>query len=136
MASTLSRDKLEGEERERRLREEVPYWQQASGRDAIQRSFTFKDFKEAWRFMSLTADKAEAVRVASSFCLVALRVRSDPSPTNQMDHHPEWFNVYNRVEVTLATHTCHGVSAYDIELAKAMDQFALQAAEESAAAKQ
>merc|ERR1711879_112324 len=55
----LSREKLEGEERERRLREEVPFWQQVSCRDAIQRTFTFKDFKEAWRFMNLTAEKAE-----------------------------------------------------------------------------
>ncbi len=57
----LSREKLEGEERERRLREEVPFWQQVSCRDAIQRTFTFKDFKEAWRFMNLTAEKAEEV---------------------------------------------------------------------------
>jgi len=109
----LSREKLEGEERERRLREEVPFWQQVSCRDAIQRTFNFKDFKEAWRFMNLTAEKAE-----------------------EMDHHPEWFNVYNRVEVTLATHTCKGVSEYDVVLAKAMDQFALQAAEETLAAEE
>jgi pterin-4a-carbinolamine dehydratase len=61
-ATGLSREKLEGEERERRLREEVPYWQQVSCRDAIQRTFTFKDFKEAWRFMNLAAVKAEEVR--------------------------------------------------------------------------
>jgi pterin-4a-carbinolamine dehydratase len=58
---SLSREKLVGEERERRLREEVPYWQQVSCKDAIQRTYTFKDFKEAWKFMNLTAEKAEAV---------------------------------------------------------------------------
>lgn len=106
MSSHLSRAKLEGEEREQRLKE-VPGWQQVSCRDAIQRTFTFKDFKEAWRFMNLTATKAE-----------------------EMDHHPEWFNCYNRVEVTLATHTCKGVSELDVALAKAMDGFARQVVEE------
>jgi hypothetical protein len=66
-ATGLSREKLEGEERERRLREEVPYWQQVSCRDAIQRTFTFKDFKEAWRFMNLTAVKAEEVRTSPTW---------------------------------------------------------------------
>jgi len=101
--SNLSRAQLVGEERERRLKEEIPYWQQVSCRDAIHRKFTFKDFKEAWKFMSLVAEKAE-----------------------ELDHHPEWFNVYNRVEVTLATHTCKGVSEYDLALAKFMDAAALQ----------
>ncbi|GAM21941.1 hypothetical protein SAMD00019534_051160, partial [Acytostelium subglobosum LB1] len=71
-----------------------------SGRDAIKRTFTFKDFAEAFSFMTRTAIVAE-----------------------KMDHHPEWFNVYNRVEVTLATHDCSGLSKNDITLAKAMDSF-------------
>jgi len=69
------------------------------GRDAIQRQFTFPDFNTAFGFMSRCALKAE-----------------------KMDHHPEWFNVYNRVDVTLATHDCGGVSDRDIELARFMDR--------------
>jgi len=60
---------------------------QVEGREAIQRSFEFADFEQAWAFMSRTAVIAE-----------------------QMNHHPEWFNVYNRVDVTLATHDCSGLS--------------------------
>lgn len=60
---------------------------QVSGRNAIQKTFLFADFNQAWRFMSGVALLAE-----------------------KMDHHPEWFNVYNTVEVTLTTHDCGGVS--------------------------
>lgn len=73
-------------------------WQPVAGRDAITRSFTFKDFKQAFAFMTQCALKAE-----------------------QMNHHPEWFNVYNKVEVTLTTHDTGGVSEKDIKLAKFMD---------------
>ncbi len=73
-------------------------WQDAAGRDAIQRTFTFADFNQAFGFMSRVALLAE-----------------------KMDHHPEWFNVYNRVEVTLATHDCGGVSERDIALARFMN---------------
>eukprot|EP01087_Luapelamoeba_hula_P003019 TRINITY_DN12850_c0_g1_i1.p2 TRINITY_DN12850_c0_g1~~TRINITY_DN12850_c0_g1_i1.p2 ORF type:complete len:116 (-),score=21.28 TRINITY_DN12850_c0_g1_i1:51-398(-) len=104
--ATISRDKLEGNNRASQLAD-IPLWHDLGsvegGRDAIQRKFQFTDFKQAWAFMSLVAVKAE-----------------------EMDHHPEWFNVYNRVDVTLATHTCSGVSLMDIELAKALDSYALQ----------
>jgi 4a-hydroxytetrahydrobiopterin dehydratase len=74
-----------------------------SGSEAIARTFTFSDFGEAWAFMSRSALVAE-----------------------KMDHHPEWFNVYNRVEVTLTTHDVApsgGLSAKDVALARAMDGF-------------
>ena len=77
---------------------ELPEWSAVKGRDAIKKTFTFKNFSEAWGFMSRAALKAE-----------------------QMDHHPEWFNVYNRVEVLLATHDVDGVSPRDVELATFMD---------------
>ena len=76
-------------------------WSLVDGRDAITRTFQFKDFNAAFGFMSRVALKAE-----------------------QMDHHPEWFNVYNRVEVTLTTHDADGVTALDVELAGYMDQLA------------
>lgn len=68
------------------------------GRDAIKKEFKFSDFNEAWGFMTRTALKAES-----------------------MNHHPEWFNVYNKVEVTLSTHDCQGLSLRDIKLANFMD---------------
>lgn len=73
-------------------------WRAVEGRDAIEKTFQFADFNAAWGFMSRIAVKAEA-----------------------MNHHPEWFNVYNRVEVTLATHDAGGVTSLDIELAGFMD---------------
>lgn len=77
-------------------------WKKADGeRDAIEKTFRFADFKTAFGFMSSTALKAE-----------------------QMDHHPEWFNVYNRVEVILTTHDADGVTQKDLELAGFMDQLA------------
>ncbi|NQY41035.1 MAG: 4a-hydroxytetrahydrobiopterin dehydratase [Henriciella sp.] len=77
----------------------------AGDRDAIEKSFKFADFKTAFGFMSSCALKAE-----------------------QMDHHPEWFNVYNRVEVTLTTHDADGVTALDVELATFMDGLAAKLA--------
>ncbi len=76
-------------------------WQPVDGRDAIEKRYAFKTFNQAWGFMSRVALKAE-----------------------QMNHHPEWFNVYNRVEVTLATHDVDGLSELDIRLAKFMDSVA------------
>jgi len=78
---------------------QLPGWAAAPGdRDAIVRTFTFKDFNAAWGFMSRVALAAE-----------------------KLDHHPEWFNVYNRVEVLLATHDADGVTDLDVTLAKIMD---------------
>ena len=77
----------------------------AGDRDAIEKSFKFSDFKTAFGFMSSCALKAE-----------------------QMDHHPEWFNVYNRVEVTLTTHDADGVTALEVELATFMDALAAKLA--------
>jgi 4a-hydroxytetrahydrobiopterin dehydratase len=79
----------------------LPHWRKIEGRDAIGRTFTFKDFKRAWAFMYACALKAE-----------------------QMDHHPEWFNVYAKVDVVLTTHDADGVSAKDVELARFMDEIA------------
>ncbi len=83
------------------LAEALPEWKLVEGRDAITRSFRFKDFSEAWGFMARVALQAEA-----------------------QDHHPEWFNVWNRVEITLSTHDAGGLSARDLRLAKAIDAIA------------
>ena len=76
-------------------------WSEVEGRDAISKKFAFKDFNEAFGFMARVALIAE-----------------------KLDHHPEWFNVYNRVEVTLATHDAGGVTERDVKLAEAMDRLA------------
>lgn len=76
----------------------LPQWQEVQGRDAITRSLRFADFNAAFGFMVRVALKAE-----------------------QMNHHPEWFNVYNRVDITLSTHDAGGLSALDIELARFID---------------
>ena len=77
-------------------------WSRPEGdRDAIQKTFRFKDFNAAFGFMTRVAIRAE-----------------------QLDHHPEWFNVYNRVEVLLATHDADGVTELDVTLASFMDEVA------------
>jgi 4a-hydroxytetrahydrobiopterin dehydratase len=76
-------------------------WTEVSGRDAITKKFVFKDFNQAFGFMTCVALVAE-----------------------KMDHHPEWFNVYKTVEVTLSTHDAGGVSELDIKLATEMDRLA------------
>ena len=76
-------------------------WSAADGREAIAKTFRFKDFSEAFGFMTRTALAAE-----------------------KLDHHPEWFNVYNRVDVTLATHDAGGVTELDVGLARIMDAMA------------
>ena len=76
-------------------------WVRAEALDAIHKSFRFADFSEAFGFMARVALAAEA-----------------------MDHHPEWFNVYNRVDVTLSTHDAGGLTQKDVELARRMDAIA------------
>jgi len=90
-------DKLSGAARIEALKN-LNGWAEMDGRDAITRIFQFTDFNAAFGFMSRAALAAE-----------------------KMDHHPEWFNVYNRVEVTLATHDAGGVTEKDIVLARFMD---------------
>ena len=77
----------------------LPGWADAQGRDAIAKKFVFKDFNQAFGFMTRAALVAE-----------------------KMDHHPEWFNVYKTVEVTLATHDAGGVTELDVKLAEAMEK--------------
>ena len=79
----------------------LPAWTEVAGRDAIVRTFTFSDFSAAFGFMARVALVAE-----------------------KLDHHPEWRNVWNRVEVTLSTHDAGGLTASDIALAEAMDRIA------------
>jgi len=78
-------------------------WSLVEDRAALQKTFTFKNFNQAWGFMSRVALLAES-----------------------MGHHPEWFNVYNRVDVTLSTHDVGGLSNLDIRMARAMETFASQ----------
>jgi len=78
-------------------------WREVSGRDAIEKSFQFADFNAAWGFMNRIALQAE-----------------------KLDHHPEWRNVYGKVEITLSTHDCNGVSERDIALATFIDRLETQ----------
>ncbi len=79
--------------------ENMTGWSETPGRGAISKTYNFKTFNEAFGFMSRAALKAE-----------------------KMDHHPEWFNVYNRVDVTLTTHSADGVTELDLKLATFMDR--------------
>ena len=84
--------------------ETLPLWGDLPGdRDAISRTFVFRDFNAAFAFMARVALKAE-----------------------RMDHHPEWSNVWNRVDVTLTTHDAGGVTALDVERALFMDAAAAE----------
>lgn len=76
-------------------------WSLVPGRDAITRRYQFKDFSEAFGFMTRVALAAE-----------------------RMNHHPEWFNVWNRVEITLSTHDAGGLTRLDLDLAAALDRLA------------
>jgi 4a-hydroxytetrahydrobiopterin dehydratase len=76
-------------------------WGAVEGRDAIRKVWKFKDFSEAWAFMSRVALLAEA-----------------------MNHHPEWRNTYNVVDIRLTTHDCHGLSDLDVKMAQQIDKIA------------
>jgi len=93
-------NKLSGDARKAALGK-LSGWSEVPGRDAITRKFVFKDFNQAFGFMTRAALVAE-----------------------KMDHHPEWFNVYKNVEVTLSTHDAGGVTDLDVNLAEAMDKLA------------
>jgi 4a-hydroxytetrahydrobiopterin dehydratase len=92
--------KLAGEARKAALGR-LKGWSEATGRDAITRKFVFADFNEAFGFMTRAALVAE-----------------------KLDHHPEWFNVYKTVDVTLSTHDAGGLTERDIKLAEAMNKIA------------
>lgn len=93
-------DKLTGQARQTAI-EGLQGWSEAAGRDAIAKSYRFADFNAAFGFMTRVALIAE-----------------------KLDHHPEWFNLYNRVDVTLTSHDVAGLSRRDITMAKAIDQIA------------
>lgn len=95
MVSKLSADEIKN------ALENLNGWSLSDDSNSIVKDFKFKDFNEAWAFMNRVALLAE-----------------------KMDHHPEWFNVYNRVEVTLTTHDANGISERDIKMADAMDSYA------------
>jgi 4a-hydroxytetrahydrobiopterin dehydratase len=92
--------KLNPAERAKAL-SELTGWSELSGRDAIAKSFKFKTFSEAFGFMARVALEAE-----------------------KLDHHPEWTNVYNKVDVVLATHSAGGLTELDVKLARKMDLIA------------
>jgi 4a-hydroxytetrahydrobiopterin dehydratase len=92
--------KLDTAEREA-ARTALPEWQMVAGRDALSRTLKFADFSAAFGFMTRVALAAE-----------------------KLDHHPEWLNVWNRVEITLSTHDAGGLTQRDVELAKIIDRMA------------
>jgi 4a-hydroxytetrahydrobiopterin dehydratase len=81
------------------LATQLPQWALVEGRDAIRRRWKFTDFNQAWGFMARVALLAE-----------------------RQDHHPEWSNVWNTVDIVLSTHDAGGLSARDVKLAEAIDK--------------
>ncbi len=96
----MTRNRLTQEQLEQAL-SELDGWAKLEDREAIFKSFLFKDFSTAFGFMTRAALYAE-----------------------KLDHHPEWFNVYNRVDVTLATHSEKGITELDIKMARKMNRLA------------
>ena len=82
----------------KQLQQDMPSWEFVDGLDAIHKNFVFKNFKKAFKFMTELAQYAE-----------------------EINHHPEWFNVWNRVEIRLYTHECGGLTRTDIKFAKKAD---------------
>ncbi|MGH7125453.1 MAG: 4a-hydroxytetrahydrobiopterin dehydratase [Stellaceae bacterium] len=93
-------ERLHGPARSAAIRQ-LSGWSEVEDRDAIRKTYHFGNFREAWGFMSEVALLAE-----------------------KMDHHPEWFNVYNRVEIILSTHDVAGLTDLDVVLARAIDEIA------------
>ena len=87
--------------------EDLAEWSLVENRDAITRTIRFKDFSAAWGFMNRVALAAES-----------------------MNHHPEWFNVWNRVDIVLSTHDAGGLTALDIDLARRIDALAKEGAKD------
>ena len=85
------------------FQDSIPLWTLDQSRKTIYREFIFVDFKQAFQFMTLCAQRAE-----------------------EIDHHPDWSNSWNKVAVTLSTHSSKGLTTLDIQMAMAMDAFALQ----------
>lgn len=96
----MTRNQLNEDELKQELAK-LEGWQKVDDREAISKSFKFKDFNAAFGFMSRAALYAE-----------------------KLDHHPEWFNVYNRVDVTLSTHSENDITELDIQLARMMNAIA------------
>ena len=81
----------------------IPLWTLDQSRKTIYREFIFADFKQAFQFMTLCAQRAE-----------------------EIDHHPDWSNAWNKVAVNLSTHSSNGLTELDMQMAREMDLFALQ----------
>uniref|UniRef100_A0A8C9A9S5 4a-hydroxytetrahydrobiopterin dehydratase n=1 Tax=Prolemur simus TaxID=1328070 RepID=A0A8C9A9S5_PROSS len=101
-AESADAHRLTAEEREQMILDlKVAGWSESSERDAIYKEFSFKNFNQAFGFMSRVALQAE-----------------------KMNHHPEWFNVYNKVQITLTSHDYGGVTQKDVKLAKFIEKAA------------
>jgi 4a-hydroxytetrahydrobiopterin dehydratase len=95
----MSKVELLNAEARQQLLAEHPNWGLVEGRDAIRRNLKFKSFSEAWAFMSRVALYAEKI-----------------------NHHPEWSNVYNQLDIVLTTHSCNGLSELDAKMARFIDR--------------
>eukprot|EP00808_Paulinella_micropora_P013012 g70945.t1 len=100
------------DEQRNNLAKQLPTWKMVNGKDAIQKSFQFADFNQSFPFADFNQAFAFMARVAY-YC-------------NEVNHHPEWLNKYNKIDVTLTTHDCNGLSQNDIDMATNMDSFATE----------